>query len=429
MGNKKIKIAWVCHLSNEEVRERLKFMPCAGQRATKDYSQWNTNAINEFRKFDDIELHIISPHAGINSNVQEFSKDGIYYHFFRSEDDRFMFRLKRKFLKGKYLTPKYNNNTSTILSIIDKTKPDIIHLIGAENPYYSIAALSMSKDIPLIVTLQTLMIDPDFFKNYPITKQMYNYRCGIERAVIQRADYVTCRAKRFKDVLKEQFNPPLKILNMALIVGEKVNTTECEKEYDFVYFAANISKAADWAIEAFALAHKKHPEITLNIVGGYAAQTKQELDRRLAELGILDNVSFTGSLPSHDDVINQVRKSRFAILPLKIDLISGTIREAMANGLPVVTTITPATPKLNENRKSVLLSKKEDFNNMASNMLDLLDNEDLYNTLQANGYATVRERYDNGVEANLWREAYYAILENKKKGTPIPDKLMKKEKL
>lgn len=424
MENKKIKIAWICHFSNAEVRNELSLNSYAKQRATKDYSQWNTNAINEFKKFEDVELHVISPHAGINSKVQEFVKDGIYYHFFRSEDDCFIYRLKRKFLKGKYLTPEYKGNTRTILSIINDIKPDLIHLIGAENPYYSASALLAPKDIPLIVTLQTLMIDPDFFKSYPITKQMYDYRSGIEREVLLRADYVTCRAQRFKDVLKEQFNPPLKILNMALIVGEKVNRTECEKEYDFVYFAKEIEKAADWAIEAFALAYKKHPGITLNIVGGYAAQTKVELDKRLEELGISENVTFTGSLPSHDDVINQVRKSRFAILPLKIDMITGTIREAMANGLPVVTTITPATPKLNENRKSVLLSEKEDFNNMASNMLDLLDNEDMYNTLQANGYATVRERYDNGVEANLWREAYYAVLENKKNGTPIPDRML-----
>lgn len=424
MENKKIKIAWICHFSNAEVRNELSFNSYAKQRATKDYSQWNTNAINEFKKFEDVELHVISPHAGINSKIQEFSKDGIFYHFFRSEDDRFIFRLKRKIFKGKYLTPEYKGNTRTILSIINDIKPDLIHLIGAENPNYSIAALSIPKDIPLIVTLQTLMIDPDFYKNYPITKQMYDYRSGIEREVLLRVDYVTCRVQRFKDVLKEQFNPPLKRLNIALIVGEKVNTTECEKEYDFVYFAKEIEKAADWAIEAFALAYKKHPGITLNIVGGYAAQTKVELDKRLEELGVADKVTFSGSLPTHDDVIEQVRKARFALLPLKIDLISGTIREAMANGLPVVTTITPATPKLNENRKSVLLSEKEDFNNMASNMLDLLDNEDLYNTLQANGYATVRERYDNGVEANLWREAYYAVHENKKNGTPIPDRML-----
>lgn len=424
MENKKIKVVWICHLSNEKIRENLHLKSRANKNALKDFSQWNTNGIDEFKNFDDIELHIISPHMQLSSKLEEFVKDGIHYHFFRSEDDRFLFKLKRKFLKGKYITPEYKDNSQTILSIVNYIKPEIIHVIGAENPNYSISALSMPKDIPLIVTLQTLMIDPDFYKNYPITKHMYDYRSGIERAVLQRADYITCRAQRFKDVLKEQFNPSLRILNMALIVGEKVNTTKCEKEYDFVYFAKEIEKAADWAIEAFALAHKIHPEITLNIVGGYATQTKQKLDRRLAELDILGNVSFTGSLPSHDDVINQVRKARFAILPLKIDLISGTIREAMANGLPVVTTITPATPKLNENRKSVLLSEKEDFNNMASNMIDLLDNEEMYNTLQANGYATVRERYDNGIEANLWREAYYAVIEEKKKGTPIPQHLL-----
>lgn len=411
MENKKIKIVWICHFSNAEVRNELRFKSYARKRATKDYSQWNTNAINEFKKFDDVELHVISPHIGINTNVQEFSKDEIYYHFFRSEDDRFIFRLKRKIIKGKYLTPKYEGNTRTIVSIINDINPDLIHVIGAENPYYSISALSMPKDIPLIVTLQTLMIDPDFYKNYPITKQMYDYRSGIEREILLRADYVTCRAQRFKEVLKEQFNPALRILNMALMVGERINTTKCKKEYDFVYFSKEIEKAADWAIEAFALVHKKHPEITLNIVGGYAEQTKQVLDRRLEELGIFGNVSFSGSLPSHDDVINQVRKARVALLPLKIDLISGTIREAMANGLPVVTTITPATPKLNENRKSVLLSEKGDFESMASYMLDLLSNEGLYNTLQTNGYATVRERYDNGIEANLWRKAYFEVLE------------------
>lgn len=425
MKSRKTKVVWACHFSNAEVRECLRIFASAKQRATKDYSQWNTNAINEFKKFGDVELHVISPHTGLTTDVQEFSKDGIHYHFFRSEDDYFIFRLKRKLFKGEYLTPKYKKNSKRIVSIIDSIKPELIHMIGAENPFYSLSALSMPRDIPLIVTLQTLMIDPVFLENYPITKLMYDYRSDIERRVLQRADYVTCRAQRFKDVLKEQFNPALKILDMALVVGETINTTDCKKEYDFVYFAKEIEKAADWAVEAFALAHEKRPGITLNIVGGYTAQTKQKLYKRLAELGITEKVTFSGSLPSHDDVINQIRKARFAILPLKIDLISGTIREAMANGLPVVTTVTPATPKLNEKRQSVLLSEKGDFEKMASGMLDLLNDEELRNILQVNGYDTVRERYDNGLEANLWREAYYAVLENKRNGTPIPSKLLK----
>ena len=41
--------------------------------------------------------------------------------------------------------------------------------------------------------------------------------------------------------------------------------------------------------------------------------------------GIKDAVTFEGMLPTHDDVIAQIRKSRFALLPLRIDLTSGTI--------------------------------------------------------------------------------------------------------
>lgn len=411
---KKIKVVWVCHLSNEEIRKRLHFRKITFRKeGLVDFAQWNTNAINEFKKFDDIELHIISPHLNISSEIQEFTFEGIHYHFFRSEDDNLLFRVKRKLLKGKYLTPDYEQNTRTILSIIDYIKPDLIHIIGAENPYYSKSALSMPKNIPLLVALQTLMIDPDFYRNYPTTKQMYKYRSDIEREVLQRADYVTFRAKRFGEILCQEFNPAPKTLDMPLAVGEDITIGEYEKQYDFVYFAANISKASDWAIEAFALAQKKHPEITLNISGGYHPDLKERLDKRIEELGITDNVIFSGSQKSHNDVLNQIRKSRFALLPLKIDLIAGTIREAMANGLPVVTTITPATPKLNETRESVLLSEKGDFEAMAENMCRLISSTELAKTLQENAATTMHEKYSNETAVKLWRENYYNILEKK----------------
>lgn len=426
---KKIKVAWICHLSNEEIRKSLNFRKeytsFLKKTILSDYAKWNTNAINEFKKFDDIELHIISPHTLLLSRIQEFVKEGIHYHMFRSEDDCLLFKLKRKFLKGRYRTPDYAENIRNIVSIIDTIKPDLVHVIGAENPIYSSAALSISKDTPLIVALQTLMIDPEFFANYHISKDIYDYRSGIERNILQRADYISCRGQKFVNVLRNEFGTNVKILDMPLVVGEKINALESEKEYDFVYFAKDIEKAADWAIEAFALAHKKQAGITMNIIGCYMQKTKFALDKRLNELGITDKITFSGSLPTHDDVIKQVRKARFALLPLKIDLVSGTIREAMANGLPVVTTITPATPKLNEARESLLLSEKEDHKAMAENMLRLLNSTELAARLKSNAFETIKERYDNETIARLWREAYYAILENRKNGTPIPDKLMK----
>lgn len=425
MQKDKIKVVWICHFSNDDVREKLSFRSFLSNRDVKDYAQWNTNAINEFKKFNDIELHVISPHPNLLSELQEFSKDGIYYHFFRSEDDRFFFRLKRKFLKGRYLTPEYDYNTKIIVSIINTVKPDLIHLIGAENPYYSKSALSMPNDIPLIVALQTLMIDPNFYDNYPISQKVYDYRSDIERRVIQRADYISSVAEKYIKILKKEFEPAPCILGVPLILGEKVNKNDCKKEYDFVYFAKDIEKAIDWAIEAFAIAHDKASSITLNVIGKYSASTKKSIDRRLDELNITDSVTFSGSLPTHDDVINQMRKAKFALLPLKIDLISGTIREAMANGLPVVSTVTPATPILNETRKSILLSEKGDFEDMANNMLRLLEDEDFARCLQSNAYKTTEEKYNNETSAKIWHKAYYAVLDNKNNGTPIPIELLK----
>lgn len=421
---KKLKVVWICHLSNEEIRTNLYLAPWASKNAWNDFSQWNTNGINEFKKFEDVELHVVSPHIGLLSKLKEFVSDGVHYHIFKSEDDSFCFRLKRKILKERYETLDYEYNSNIILSIVSSIKPDLIHVIGAENPFYSKSALLMPKDVPLIVALQTLMIDPDFFANYPISKKMYDYRSGIERRVIQRADYVSCGVPNLVSILKKELGLGIKTFNMPLLVGESINTTESNKEFDFVYFAKEIEKAVDWAVEAFALASEQHPEITLNIVGGYMAQTKLDLDKRLEELGIADKVTFSGSLPTHADVIKQVRKSRFALLPLKIDQVSGTIREAMANGLPVVTTITPGTPQLNEKRESVLLSEKGDYQAMSENMLRLLNSYALAEELKVNAVETVKESFDNETIARQWHDTYYAVVEEKRNGIPILDKLM-----
>ena len=80
MENKKIKVVWICHLSNEKIRENLHLKSRANKNALKDFAQWNTNGIDEFKNFDDIELHIISPHMQLSSKLEEFVNDKVPYH-------------------------------------------------------------------------------------------------------------------------------------------------------------------------------------------------------------------------------------------------------------------------------------------------------------------------------------------------------------
>lgn len=414
----KLKVVWICHLSNPRIREYIKFSKWSlsaivrqllGKTSITDFAQWNANAIREFEKFEDVELHVVAPFFNI-SGIQEFKINGIYYHFFHTEDDNIVNKLYYKL--SKKIKTSYSKNSKRIINIIDKINPDIIHLIGAENPYYSESVLYLNNKIPLIVSLQTLMNDPNFKNNYPISQEVYNYISELEQKIIVRADYIGSKVEHFRAIIREKINPNAKFLDMTLAVGEDIAINDYKKEYDFIYYAADISKAVDYALEAFAIAKQKYPNITLHIVGGYSSDYIERIKNRMNELGLGDEIDFTGRLATHDDVIEEVRKARFAVLPLKVDLISGTIREAMANGLPVVTTITPATPELNVMRKSILLSEKGDFKAMADNMCKLLSDAGYAKQLQQNAAQTVYEKYSNETAMKEWRERYYEIVKN-----------------
>lgn len=427
----KLKIVWLCHFSNPLVRKHLKngvgkieylarkFMKKPIQSI--DFAQWNTNALKEFEKFtDEVDLHVISPGYAMKNKESIFVENGIHYYFFK--DERSLFgKILNYFIKQNFI---YKKNRKYIANKILTIKPDLVHVIGTENPAYSLAALDIPETIPSFVQLQTLVIDPDFKKNYPISNERYQYISNIERKILEKANYIGTVAKKFISYINLNVKIKHPIISTTLALTEPVNLSSGKKDYDFVYFALNVNKAVDYAIEAFAIAHRFKPSITLDVVGECSVSLKIQLDRRIKELGLQHCIFFEGKLPTHDDVICQIKKSHFALLPLKIDLISGTIREAMANGLPVVTTVTPATPDLNKDRESVLLSPIGDFESMAKNMLKLLDDEQYAKMIRKNAGITASERVSNELHMRKWVDAYRACIENFKNGTQIPQNLL-----
>lgn len=427
----KLKVVMLCHFSNALVRKHLK---CGGglfERLIRfvlrkplkvyDFAQWNTNAVREMEKFTgNVEWHVISPGYKMQNKESVFVENGIHYYFFKDEKSAFSYLLDKFFFRK--LT--YKKNRAYISKKIAEIKPDIIHVFGAETSNYSIAALDIPKEIPHIVQLQTLTFDPEYKKASSINAEFYDYRANLERQIIENADFVGTKSRVYKNILSKLCNLKNPILRINLALEEKIDLSCNQKEFDFVYFAANISKAVDFAIESFAIAHKSFPTATLDIVGDYSMDYRKTLDARIAELGIEKFVSFEGKQETHEDVIRQIKKSRYALLPLKIDLISGTVRESMANGLPVVTTITPDTPKLNEKRESVLLSPIGDHQAMAENMLKLLNDEKYAEMIRENAGITASERVNNEQVVRRWIEAYHACIANFKNGTPIPDNLL-----
>ena len=422
----KLKVVWVCHFSNKDLNDRLPlkvrgmyafvykmFTGCNASTDVLDFGIWNINALNEMKRFADIiELHIIAPYPHLAPKIYEYQENGIFYHFFRPSLVLLQHLINKFPRIYDIYRPAYKGNRKVIKSLINKINPSIVHLIGAENPYYSLSGLDVSPDIQLIVQLQTLMSDPKFFDNYPIDKRSYDYRAEIEKNVIMSADYVGTIIESHRKIILEHINPKTKFLDIKLAVGEEFKKIDVAKEYDFVYFARSINKAGDWAIESFIEASKLKPGITLLVVGGYTQKEKTQYEMSLSNHGLLDNVTFTGALPTHDDVMNAVAKARIALLPIKIDFIPGTIREANALGLPVVTSITDGTPLLNEKRKCALLSEGGDSQRMAENMILVLENQDLAEELVQNSYMRLEETYNNSRAISAWVEGYGMILKD-----------------
>lgn len=424
----KIKVVWICSVSNPQLRAHLNlYVPLweriirfiTGHKIDKgvaDSAVWNTNALNEFEKIDAVDLHVIFVHPRMRKNIQAFIEKSIHFYAVSENDDSFMSFLRKRFVKGSL---PYEKTWKRIVMEVKKIKPDIIHMMGAENPQYSWSLMRLPKNIPTFVQLQTLTHNPAVLKAYP------NIHPEYELPVLQRTNYIGTCSDIFPQMIRTYITANPIILRTQLLVAEEPDLSSNEKEFDFVYFSNYVSKAIDLAVGAFAEAIKEHPGITLDIIGGITDEERLTLKTLFNRLGIQDFVSIEGRLPTHEDVIKQIKKARFALLPLKSDLVSGTIREAMSVGIPVVSNITQGTPSLNEKRESVLLSPIGDNKAMARNMIRLLCDDTLADSLRTNAVITVREKYGSNVErAKEWIVAYRACIDNFKNNIPIPNTIL-----
>ncbi|MBD5487902.1 MAG: glycosyltransferase family 4 protein [Lachnospiraceae bacterium] len=133
---------------------------------------------------------------------------------------------------------------------------------------------------------------------------------------------------------------------------------------------------------AFAEFHKSYPEYELHIFG--VGELDKELRRQAGELGIGDLVVFRGFL---SNVQQEIRDSAMFVLSSDYEGISNSMIEALAMGVPVISTDCPVggSRMYIENGVSGLLTPVGDWKALAEAMLKIAGDNAFADGLSANG--------------------------------------------
>lgn len=415
----KIKVAIVNHFSTAEVRSHLDLHSPGRQYAYRDYGLWNVNIINGLKNCDDIELHVITPHIGMKRKTQVFNMGDVNYYFYNPD-----FQYPWAYFDHSFFSQKrrgYPRNRKIINGFINEIQPDIVNLIGAENPYYAMSVLDMM-NVPILIHLQTVYANPDRKKN---TGNVDQERWDRELMVFHKTPYKACTGRMYYDLVKG-YEPHSIIFPRRWPASKFPDVPDVEKKYDFVFFARELckNKGFDNAIEAIARFAELYPKTRFLAIGKRDGDWPL-FEARINELGLEKNLEIHGSFEKYIDMLQYVRQARFALLPIKMDVLSGTILEAMRMDMPIVTSRTSGTPSLNEKRETVLISDIGDIDGLLQNMRMLYEDVSLQEKLTNNSRIYLQEiDEENAHNVEEMVNQFKAVIAHYRYGKPVPQELL-----
>lgn len=395
--NRKLKVVWICHFSNTEIQFRLSI-----GKPVNEFAPWIPNTIKGFEDKSDVELHVIAPHEYLK-NYSHFFMRNIHYHFIPIGIPYFH-RHWPGFFRYDILT-NFKPFRQYVRFIIEKIKPDIINLIGAENAYYSSSILDYFREYPCLITIQGFIsqLKHDIPLNIDVKRKIM-----IEEKILR-----TCRnfcGEQDSLTYISRYNSDINFFKFYFPINANyaTNIPDLKIKYDCIYFGqlSKIKGTEDF-IKVISELKIKLPEIKACIVG--PGDPKPFF--RIAEAhNVINNIQFVGFVESQKILFEFVKSSSIFLAPPHKERVSSTIREAMSLKIPIIAYATGGIPYINEFSENILLVETGDYQGMAQKALILLQNDQLRKKISERAYKYCVNEY--GLNRNCERliSAYETIL-------------------
>ena len=434
---KTIKVFIICHFSDDKIRSHLLLKK---NHKIADYAVWITNQINGYEKRNDIELHIVSPHKGMQKKRQEFVINGVHYYFFKSDPfigqfiekaiNYLCYYISKGFIniileeiRGIYRLVYYYPQKIYVKALVKRIKPDIIHLNGAENPYYSSTILGLKNcGLPICILIQGIVCNPQVNKY----EKRDISRIKIEKKIHSSFHYYIVGSPQYYALVRQEnhnaiflYSPGIRTINI------NVEKEYVEKIYDFVFFARiNPIKGIEHLIEAMSRLKNEYPEVSLLVLGPCSKSYLAYLMQLCNNKSVVNNITFGGHIQKREDLFRKALTAKIYVLPTLIEGLATSAVEAMLLGLPVITYATGGMPFLNKDGENVLMALTGDIDSLVLYMKKLLNDPVYAQELAKRGQDFAKRVFSEESNIEMRIQQYRAIIANYKEGFPIPDELI-----
>jgi glycosyltransferase involved in cell wall biosynthesis len=295
-----------------------------------------------------------------------------------------------------------------IKKIIKAENPDIINIHTPVPGIGDIAALA-AKGKPIVVTYHAgSMRKHKIFVDICI----WLYEHFFMQCLLKRAVKIACPS----DFVRLNFLG--KFIYKSVTITPAVDTSvfklrpERKTQYPSILFVAGLNRAdqhkgLQYLLEAMSELRKKISNIHLIVVG--EGGMRSEYEQRVKNLGLEEAVVFTGRL-SGEKLAEQYQCAHFFVLPTLNESFSMVILEAMASGLPVVSTNVGGVPTLVSNNETGFLVEAGDGPAVTQKILELIENSQLAADFGNKGRNKVLAGFDWGRRAEKYHEIFLQIL-------------------
>ena len=306
---------------------------------------------------------------------------------------------------------------------IKKFKPEIIHTIGLRS-YQSLVASLISKfhNIPLIISDQGgLTTHPELKQGSQMKKILYAIQNPMIKFIVNQSSKIIVPNKYEKKIF-ENFGNRLKFeiikngINLKNIKDVGINFKDKNNiQNDYILFLGRFNKVkgVDTLIEAWNLINEKEicKKIKLVIMGVNFGFEK-EMEFMINEKGLSDNIIIIKN-PSREEVFAAYKECLFLVLPSRWELSPLTPLEGFAFKKTVISTTAHGIPHTLTHDKNSILVEPENYEQLSSEIGNLLKNKDLRDNLAQNGFNLVQEECNSEKMAERVLKAYEKTLSEK----------------